>query len=141
MMQDSSTGQRNAPKVLVFANRIKTVRFLQQSLVEAGFKAVQLHGDRSQPEREVNLAVFIRQRKLYIALCQELHLALTLLQAELLLDYHSQQNQLALLNTGSCVIGVQPSSSTHMNSHNVTSSSNDTTTKDYKGVPRLCQYI
>ncbi len=56
-MQDSSVGKRNAPKVLVFANRIKTVRFLQQSLVEAGFKAVQLHGDRSQPEREVSLAL------------------------------------------------------------------------------------
>lgn len=53
-MQDSSAGKRNAPKVLVFANRIKTVRFVQQSLLEAGFKAVQLHGDRSQPEREVS---------------------------------------------------------------------------------------
>lgn len=53
-MQDSSVGKRNAPKVLVFANRIKTVRFVQQSLLEAGFKAVQLHGDRSQPEREVS---------------------------------------------------------------------------------------
>ncbi|KAL0036815.1 hypothetical protein WJX77_000238 [Trebouxia sp. C0004] len=51
-IKESSTGQRNAPKVLVFANRIKTVRFLQQSLGEAGFKALQLHGDRSQPERE-----------------------------------------------------------------------------------------
>ena len=59
MMQDSSLGKRNAPKVLVFANRIKTVRFLQQSLVEAGFKAMQLHGDRSQPEREVSCAVFV----------------------------------------------------------------------------------
>ena len=53
-LQDSSAAKRNAPKVLVFANRIKTVRFVQQSLVEAGFKAVQLHGDRSQPEREVS---------------------------------------------------------------------------------------
>ena len=61
MMQDSSVGKRNAPKVLVFANRIKTVRFLQQSLVDAGFKAVQLHGDRSQPEREVSLPVFLKQ--------------------------------------------------------------------------------
>ena len=52
-LQDSAVGKRNAPKVLVFANRIKTVRFVQQSLTEAGFKAAQLHGDRSQAEREV----------------------------------------------------------------------------------------
>lgn len=43
---------RNAPKVLVFANRIKTVRFVQQTITDAGFKAAQLHGDRSQAERE-----------------------------------------------------------------------------------------
>ena len=52
-LQESSVGKRNAPKVLVFANRIKTVRFVQQSIAEAGFKAAQLHGDRSQAEREV----------------------------------------------------------------------------------------
>lgn len=45
---------RMAPKVLVFANRIKTVRFLQQTITDAGFKALQLHGDRSQAEREVH---------------------------------------------------------------------------------------
>ena len=62
--QDSAVGKRNAPKVLIFANRIKTVRFVQQSLVEAGFKAAQLHGDRSQPEREVPFL------QLPVALCK-----------------------------------------------------------------------
>ncbi|KAL3156027.1 hypothetical protein ABBQ32_013014 [Trebouxia sp. C0010 RCD-2024] len=51
-IKDSSAGMRMAPKVLVFANRIKTVRFLQQTITEAGFKAMQLHGDKSQAERE-----------------------------------------------------------------------------------------
>lgn len=56
-VQETSAGQRNAPKILVFANRIKTVRFVHQHLVEAGFKAAQLHGDRSQQEREVCTAL------------------------------------------------------------------------------------
>lgn len=86
-MQDSSTGKRNAPKVLVFANRIKTVRFLQQSLVEAGFKAVQLHGDRSQPEREVGLCCICQTEGIFNCLPAKICiLHLILVQAELLLD-------------------------------------------------------
>lgn len=59
-LQDSSVGMRNAPKVLVFANRIKTVRFVQQTITEAGFKAAQLHGDRSQAEREACLSQLLQ---------------------------------------------------------------------------------
>ena len=54
-MQEAAVGQRNAPKILIFANRIKTVAFVQQSIAEAGFKAELMHGDRSQPLREVSL--------------------------------------------------------------------------------------
>jgi hypothetical protein len=38
--------------VLVFANRIKTVRFLHDTVKKEGYRAVMLHGARSQPERE-----------------------------------------------------------------------------------------
>lgn len=52
-VQEASKGIRNPPRVLVFANRIKTVRFLHTTISAAGFKAATLHGDRTQAEREV----------------------------------------------------------------------------------------
>jgi ATP-dependent RNA helicase DDX5/DBP2 len=52
-LQESSKGMRNLPRMLVFANRIKTVRFLHSTISAEGFKAAMLHGDRSQAEREV----------------------------------------------------------------------------------------
>ena len=52
-MQEKSEGLRQPPRVLIFANRVKTVRFLYQAVIAEGFKVVMLHGDRSQPEREV----------------------------------------------------------------------------------------
>ena len=41
-------------RVLIFANRIKTVRFVHGELHAGGWRAVQLHGERSQEEREVS---------------------------------------------------------------------------------------
>ncbi|PNG99172.1 ATP-dependent RNA helicase dbp-2, partial [Tetrabaena socialis] len=40
--------ERNPPRVLVFCNRVKTVRFLAGMLAKEGYKAAQLHGQRSQ---------------------------------------------------------------------------------------------
>jgi superfamily II DNA/RNA helicase len=45
---------RNVPRVLIFANKIKTVVFLHQTLEGAGNKVVMLHGDKKQSEREVS---------------------------------------------------------------------------------------
>ena len=41
-------------RVLIFANRIKTVRFVHGELQTGSWRAVQLHGERSQEEREVS---------------------------------------------------------------------------------------
>lgn len=54
-VREAGRGARNPPRVLVFANRVKTVRFLAATLAGAGFKTAMLHGERSQPEREVRL--------------------------------------------------------------------------------------
>ncbi|BDA50781.1 probable DEAD-box ATP-dependent RNA helicase 20 [Coccomyxa sp. Obi] len=51
-IKEAGKGARNPPRVLVFANRIKTVRFLHTTISAAGFKAAMLHGDRTQAERE-----------------------------------------------------------------------------------------
>ena len=50
----TNTG-RNPPRVLVFANRVKTVRFLHNLLKQATLRVAMLHGERSQPEREVRI--------------------------------------------------------------------------------------
>lgn len=52
-LQEKGAGLRNAPRVLIFANRIKTVRFLADTVGQAGLRCVILHGERTQPEREV----------------------------------------------------------------------------------------
>ena len=57
-MQEESRGQRNPPRVLIFANTVKTVRFLHGLVREADFRAALLHGDRTQPEREVGNPFF-----------------------------------------------------------------------------------
>ena len=53
-MQEQSCGHRNPPRVLVFANRIRTVRFVWEAVREAGLRAAILHGERSQDERNVS---------------------------------------------------------------------------------------
>ena len=54
-MQAKSEQGRSKPRILVFCNKVKTVRFVHTLCVEAGFKVAMLHGERSQPEREVSL--------------------------------------------------------------------------------------
>ncbi|GLI64681.1 hypothetical protein VaNZ11_008035 [Volvox africanus] len=51
-------GCRNPHRVLVFANRVKTVRFLTTTLSREGYKVAQLHGQRSQVERNQAVANF-----------------------------------------------------------------------------------
>ena len=46
--QAAGAGGRNPPRVLVFANRVKAVRFLAAALAREGYKVAQLHGQRSQ---------------------------------------------------------------------------------------------
>lgn len=48
----AAAGLRHAPRVLIFSNRIKTVRFLSRQVAKAGFRAAELHGERSQDERD-----------------------------------------------------------------------------------------
>ena len=48
----AGASQRHAPRVLIFCNRIKTVRFVAKHVASLGFKTAQLHGERSQSERE-----------------------------------------------------------------------------------------
>ncbi|KAL6764959.1 P-loop containing nucleoside triphosphate hydrolase protein [Haematococcus lacustris] len=49
---------RNPPRILVFANRVKTVRYLHELLAKEGYRVVQLHGARSQLEREEAMRLF-----------------------------------------------------------------------------------
>lgn len=51
-------GPRNRPRVLIFANRLRTVRFLHDLLAGQGRRVAMLHGDRSQAERDAALADF-----------------------------------------------------------------------------------
>lgn len=51
-IKTATTGNRHAPKILIFSNRIKTVRFIFKLVLKANFRTVQLHGERSQEERE-----------------------------------------------------------------------------------------
>ncbi|GAB4823853.1 hypothetical protein N2152v2_010899 [Parachlorella kessleri] len=57
-IKDASRGLRNPPRILIFANRIKTVRFLHGLLTEGGYRAALLHGERSQEEREAAMHDF-----------------------------------------------------------------------------------
>lgn len=52
-VRDAGAGARHPPRVLIFANRVKTVRFVAAACAGAGFKTAILHGERSQAEREV----------------------------------------------------------------------------------------
>ena len=51
--QAKSEQDRSKPRILVFCNKVKTVRFVHTLCLDAGFKAAMLHGERSQAEREV----------------------------------------------------------------------------------------
>eukprot|EP00889_Picochlorum_renovo_P007505 jgi/Picre1/34535/NNA_002003.t1 len=44
--------QRHRPKILVFANRIKTVKNIARELRQLDKKVTEIHGDKSQEERE-----------------------------------------------------------------------------------------
>ena len=55
---DTAAGKRQRTRVLVFANRIKAVDFIATSLAAEGHRAMAIHGDKSQPERDRALAEF-----------------------------------------------------------------------------------
>ena len=54
----SAAGARNPPRVLVFANRVKAVKFLVGAVRKDGWRADCLHGKRPQAEREAAIAAF-----------------------------------------------------------------------------------
>ena len=58
----ASAGARNPPRVLVFANRVKAVKFLVGAVAKDGWRAAALHGQRPQAEREAAVAAFRRAR-------------------------------------------------------------------------------
>ena len=51
-VKTEATGQRRMPRVLIFANRVKTVRFLYEFLKEKEQRVAMLHGKRSKEERD-----------------------------------------------------------------------------------------
>ena len=51
-VQAEAQGQRRAPRVLVFANRVKTVRFLYDFLKQKEQRVGMLHGKRNKDERD-----------------------------------------------------------------------------------------
>ncbi len=57
-IKEAGAAMRNPPRVLVFANRIKTVRFVHDAIAKEGCRVVMLHGQRSQAEREEALVAF-----------------------------------------------------------------------------------
>ena len=60
----ATAGLRHLPRILIFANRIKTVRFIHKHITKASnananpFRAAQLHGEKSQRERDAALKDF-----------------------------------------------------------------------------------
>lgn len=54
----AAAGQRHAPRVLIFANRIKRVRFIAKLLEREGYRTAELHGQRSQEERQEAIRAF-----------------------------------------------------------------------------------
>ena len=54
----ASAASRSKPRVLIFCNRVKTVRFVAGEVAAAGFKVETLHGERAQEERDKALAAF-----------------------------------------------------------------------------------
>ncbi|KAG1659532.1 hypothetical protein FOA52_016155 [Chlamydomonas sp. UWO 241] len=53
-----AAGARNPPRVLVFANRIKTVRLVYDAVCAEGYRAELLHGQRPQSERDGAVSAF-----------------------------------------------------------------------------------
>ena len=51
-VQAEAQGQRRAPRVLIFANRVKTVRFLYDFLKQKEQRVGMLHGKRNKDERD-----------------------------------------------------------------------------------------
>ena len=51
-IDECSRDERHKPRVLIFANRIKTVQYVAKELEGDGRKVVELHGDKLQEERE-----------------------------------------------------------------------------------------
>ena len=54
-VREGSAGQRHEARVLIFANKIKTVRFLHGLLKKHDVRCLMLHGLRSQAERRAAL--------------------------------------------------------------------------------------
>mmetsp|Transcript_17825 Transcript_17825/g.31773 ORF Transcript_17825/g.31773 Transcript_17825/m.31773 type:complete len:667 (-) Transcript_17825:259-2259(-) len=54
----ASAPARNPPRILIFANRIKTVRYVHRLLSDAKLRVAMLHGERSQAEREDAMLAF-----------------------------------------------------------------------------------
>ena len=50
--------QRHKPKILIFANRIKTVKYIARELRGQNKKVAEIHGDKSQEEREAAIRDF-----------------------------------------------------------------------------------
>ena len=50
--------ERHRPKILVFANRIKTVKTIARELRQLDKKVTEIHGDKSQEEREKAIQYF-----------------------------------------------------------------------------------
>lgn len=57
-VREGSAGQRHEARVLIFANKIKTVRFLHGLLKKHDVRCLMLHGLRSQAERRAALQSF-----------------------------------------------------------------------------------
>jgi superfamily II DNA/RNA helicase len=53
-----AAGRRAQPRLLIFANRIKTARYLHREVAAAGWRAALLHGDRPQEERDAAVQDF-----------------------------------------------------------------------------------
>lgn len=57
-IKETGSNLRNPHRVLVFCNRIKTVRYLHDLISKEGLRCTMLHGQRSQQEREAAVLGF-----------------------------------------------------------------------------------
>lgn len=57
-IDEISKTERHKPRILIFANRIKTVKYIAKELKKDSRKVTELHGEKSQTEREQAIADF-----------------------------------------------------------------------------------
>lgn len=57
-IKEQNPAMRNPPRILIFANTIKTVRFLYNEVQDEGYKIAMLHGKRSMQERNEAMEAF-----------------------------------------------------------------------------------